>query len=162
MKWHKVEITFSGLSKCEIDATTFTDNRLVVEFARPDNSKFWVAGFFAGGGNEADTGNGCGNKWRVRLNPDMEGQWNFQACFRTGTWVVVAPMISPDGTEGTAPDGEIDTFVTIHPTNKNPFERDLPGQFLGRYERSDDSLCQRYPERNSYTSTETFRPGGCE
>jgi hypothetical protein len=87
MKWHKVEITFDGPNLCETSAATFMDNRLDVEFTRPDSSTFWVAGFFAGGGNEADTGTGCGNKWRVRLNPDMEGLWSFTAHFRTSSGV---------------------------------------------------------------------------
>jgi hypothetical protein len=111
MKWHKVEITFDGTSKSESNAATFSDHRLDVEFERPDGTKFWVAGFFAAAGNEADTGNGSGNKWRVRLNPDREGRWSFTARFRTGNWVAVAPMSHPGGTGATAPDGETGTFI---------------------------------------------------
>ena len=132
MKWHKVEITFDGPNLCETDAATFMDNRLDVEFKRPDGTKFWVAGFFAAAGNEADTGNGCGNKWRVRLNPDTKGRWSFTARFRTGSGVAVNPMGNPGGTSGTAPDGEIGSF-TISASNKDPFGPDFRGKGQLRY-----------------------------
>jgi len=127
MKWHKVEITFDGPKMSESNAATFTDHRLDVEFERPDGTKFWVAGFFAAGGNEADTGNGSGNKLRVRLNPDQEGQWSFTARFRTGSWVAVAQMSNPGGFGGTSPDGETGTF-TVRASDKDPFGRDLRGK----------------------------------
>jgi len=153
MKWHKVEITFDGPNICESDAATFSDSRLDVEFERPDGTKFWVAGFFAGGGNEADTGNGCGNKWCVRLNPDMEGQWSFTARFRTGSWVAVAPMSNPGGTGGTAPDGETGTF-TIGASDKNPFGRDFRGK--GQLQYVNKHHC-RFAESGEY-----FIKGGAD
>ncbi len=136
MKWHKVEITFDGPHMSENNAATFSGNRLDVEFKRPDGTMFWVAGFFAGGGNEADEGDGAGNKWRVRLNPDMVGGWSFTARFRTGSWVATTPMDNPGGSSGTAPDGETGRF-TVHSSNKPPSGRDFRGkgqlQYVNRH-----------------------------
>ena len=145
-QWHKVEITFDGPNMDESNAATFSDNRLDVEFERPDGMKFWIAGFFAGGGNEADTGNGSGNKWRVRLNPDMEGQWSFTARFRTGSWVAVAPMSNPGGTGGSAPDGETGTF-TVGSSDKDPFGRDFRGK--GQLQYVNKHHC-RFAESGEY------------
>jgi len=110
-QWHKVEVVFNGPNTSESNnPSPFLDYRLEVTFTRPNGTKIVVPGFFNGDGN----GNGTGNKWFVRLNPDQAGVWSYSAAFKTGTNIAVS------GAAGTSShfDGASGNF-TIQPATGN-------------------------------------------
>ncbi|MBL9165517.1 MAG: pectate lyase [Planctomycetaceae bacterium] len=85
--WHPLSITFAGPEAAETgDAPNpFTDYRLQVSFAGPDNQLFVVPGFFDGDGR----GGAKGNVWRVRFTPNVAGPWRYEASLRKGKHVAV-------------------------------------------------------------------------
>jgi len=102
-----VTLTFNGVNTCENSVPNpFTDYRLNVTFTN-GSSTYSVPGFYAADGDAANTGAGCGNKWRVHFTPDATGIWNYTVSFRTGTNVAInssasagTPVVMLDGTSG--------------------------------------------------------------
>jgi hypothetical protein len=118
--WHRVSVTFDGPATSE-DATTpnpFRDYRLNVAFTHAaSGTRYTVPGFFAADGKAAETSAKAGNKWRVLFTPDREGEWRFQASFRTGA--DVAMSLEPEAGAPAAFDGEKGSF-RVGPSDKKP------------------------------------------
>ena len=91
--WHAVTVSFSGPASAE-DATPnpFLDYRLNVRFTHAaGGASLIVPGYFAGDGKAAESSAASGNQWRVHFLPDREGEWRYQASFRSGTDVALSP-----------------------------------------------------------------------
>lgn len=129
-KWHRLSITFDGPQTSE-DATPnpFADFRLLVKFTQGGKS-IEVPGFYAADGNAAETSAKAGNKWRVHFTPDAEGEWSYEASFRTGQ--NIAADADPQAGQATGFDGAKGRF-TVGPTDKDPRGRDLRGKGMLRY-----------------------------
>ncbi|MEL6370544.1 MAG: DUF5060 domain-containing protein [Pseudomonadota bacterium] len=85
MTWHKITVDFTSPQNFSENATTFRDYRLDVTFTNQDTGEtIVVPGFFAADGNAANTNATSGNVWRVNFNPPSEGNWTYEASFRTG------------------------------------------------------------------------------
>lgn len=85
--WHPLALTFEGPAALETDdaPNPFTDYRLQVSFAGPNNQLFVIPGFFDGDGR----GGAKGNVWRVRFTPNVAGTWRYEASLRKGKNVAV-------------------------------------------------------------------------
>lgn len=103
--WHPVTLNFFGptTSETATSPNPFMDFRMDVEFTSPaDGSIISVPGYYAGDGR----GNGTGNIWRCKFNPDAPGAWTFTAHFRSGPDVAISTDPAPgqpayfDGTQG--------------------------------------------------------------
>jgi hypothetical protein len=128
--WHRVTMTFDGPQTAE-DATPnpFRDYRLNVTFGHPASGKrYTVPGYFAADGNAAESSAKAGNKWRVHFTPDAEGEWRFQASFRTAT--DVAMDTRPNAGRPVDFDGATGAFQ-VGPTDKAG--RDFRAKGILRY-----------------------------
>lgn len=127
-KWHKVTITFDGVSTSESNSyNPFLNYRLDVTFTNGTKS-YTVPGYFAADGNAGETGATSGNKWRVNFSPDTTGTWVYKASFRKGTNIAVDDVIT-DGT-ATSFDGAMGSFII---TASDKTGRDLRGKGLLKY-----------------------------
>ena len=86
--WYPVTLDFEGptCSEDQNNPNPFLDFRMDVCFMAPDGSTMTAPGFFAGDGK----GNGTGNIWRCRFNPDQAGIWNYAVSFRYGVEAAVS------------------------------------------------------------------------
>ena len=85
MTWHKVTVDFTGPESFSEESDTFRDYRLDVVFTNEDTGEvFVIPGFFAADGDAENTGATSGNVWRANFNPPSEGNWTYEASFRTG------------------------------------------------------------------------------
>jgi Domain of unknown function (DUF5060)/Protein of unknown function (DUF4038) len=110
-QWHKVSLTFDGPQTSE-EATPnpFFDYRLDVTFTHGRSGRtYTVPGFYAADGNAAESSAKSGNKWRAHFRPDEEGDWKYQASFRTGDKIAVEVGAKPGA--ATALDGASGSFV---------------------------------------------------
>lgn len=83
-----LEIAYQGPWATELDnaPNPFLDYRLNVTFHGPGGRTYVVPGFFDGNGQ----GGGAGHVWRVRFTPEVPGNWNAVASFRTGTELAIS------------------------------------------------------------------------
>ncbi|MEM9004225.1 MAG: DUF5060 domain-containing protein [Cyanobacteria bacterium P01_F01_bin.86] len=89
--WHKVSIDFETPKTFQENKSTFRDYRLDVTFTNASTGEVVkVPGFFAADGDAANTSATEGNIWRVNFNPPSEGDWTYEASFRTGTNVAAS------------------------------------------------------------------------
>ena len=88
-QYHKTTLTFDGPSASE-SPDTFLNFRMNVTFTAPSGKTYVVPGYFAADGDAANTSATSGNKWRVHLNSDESGTWNYVVSFRTGTDIAVS------------------------------------------------------------------------
>src|SRR5918994_5455407 len=108
-QWQRVTVDFQGPQASEI-SQTFTDYRLDVEFTNVSTGQtIKVPGFFAADGNAANTGATSGDVWRAHFNPPDDGQWTYEASFRTGT--NIAASTDPNAGTATSFNGEGGAFV---------------------------------------------------
>lgn len=120
-KWHKITLTFDGVSSSEISTTNpFADYNLEVTFTNGSKS-YVVPGYFAADGDAAETSASSGDKWRIHFAPDEIGTWNYSVSFTTGTDVA----INGGGSSAGFMDGETGSF-SVAATNKTG--RDLRGK----------------------------------
>ncbi|MEM9043263.1 MAG: DUF5060 domain-containing protein [Pseudomonadota bacterium] len=98
-QWHKVTLDFESNTVFTEEPETFRDHRLDVTFTNQDTGEVLVIpGFFAADGDAAESGATSGNVWRVHFNPPSEGNWTYQASFRTGDDIAIS--LNPnEGTE---------------------------------------------------------------
>lgn len=127
-KWHPVTLSFFGPDTGEsATPNPFTDFRLNVTFEQADK-RCVIPGYYAADGNAAESGADSGRIWRVHFVPDHEGNWTYQASFRTGAGVALAR----DAIAGspTAFDGVSGSF-SVGPSDKTG--RDLRAKGFLRY-----------------------------
>jgi len=120
MTWHKVTIDFETAEEFTEEASTFRDYRLDVTFTNADTGEvITVPGYFAADGDAANTGATSGNIWRVNFNPPSEGDWTYEASFRTGEDIAIIPFeVDPDaGTAVASIDGDTGS-IAISETDK--------------------------------------------
>ncbi len=118
--WHVVTLTFTGPATAE-DATPnpFRDYRLNVRFTHAaGGASFTVPGYFAAGGDAAETSATAGNQWRVHFVPDREGQWRYQASFRAASDVALS--LEPGAGAPAAFDGASGSFRVSRSDKKGP------------------------------------------
>nr|MCU0248522.1 DUF5060 domain-containing protein [Bryobacter sp.] len=127
--WHRVTVTFDGPPTAE-DATPnpFRDFRLQVTFTHASGAVVKVPGFFVADGNAAESSAASGNRWRVHFTPDREGEWRFQASFRTGPDVALS--LDDNAGSPTAFDGEKGSVRVASSDKKAP---DFRAKGLLRY-----------------------------
>ncbi|MEM6891311.1 MAG: cadherin-like domain-containing protein [Pseudomonadota bacterium] len=83
--WHKITVDFEAPQSFEETPSTFRDYRLDVTFRNADTGEVvTVPGFFAADGDAANSNATSGNIWRANFNPPSEGNWTYEASFRTG------------------------------------------------------------------------------
>ncbi|MEM7131230.1 MAG: DUF5060 domain-containing protein [Chloroflexota bacterium] len=113
MRWHPVEVSFSGPPASEDDSAPnpFLDYCLQVVFTAPSGKQYTIPGFFAGDGR----GNGSGNVWRVRFSPSEVGGWTYQTSFRQGSNIAIS--LDRNAGSGTSFDGATGSF-TVSESNK--------------------------------------------
>lgn len=84
--WHKITLDFEAPRDFTETASTFRDYRLDVTFRNADTGEILtLPGYFAADGNAANSNATSGNVWRVNFNPPSEGNWTYEASFRTGS-----------------------------------------------------------------------------
>ena len=130
--WHRLTLTFKGPETSEsADPNPFTDYRLLVTFTNGSKTVA-VPGYFAAGGNAAETGADSGDRWRVHFTPDTVGLWNYTVSFRQGPGIAfekdptVGTPMSFDGTQGR---------FAVTSTDKNGSDARARGalQFIGEH-----------------------------
>lgn len=83
--WHKITLDFEAPESFDETASTFRDYRLDVTFRNADTGEtVTVPGYFAADGNAANSNATSGTIWRANFNPPSEGNWTYEASFRTG------------------------------------------------------------------------------
>jgi hypothetical protein len=129
-QWHKVTLTMDGPFASEGGTTNpFTDYRMNVTFTHAGTGlTYTTPGYFAADGDAANTGAFQGNKWRAHLAPDLDGVWNYEISFRSGTNVAV--NASPTAGTAVSPFDGLSGNFTIGATDK--VGRDFRGK--GRLE----------------------------
>ncbi len=105
-KWHKVTLNIPGPEVAEWDEKNpFLNYKLEVTFTNGQKS-YTVPGFFAAGGNAAETSADAGNTWKVRFRPYATGTWNYKVSFLEGENIIVkddgatGEPLPMDGAEG--------------------------------------------------------------
>lgn len=132
-QWHKVTLTLDGpqASETDNDPNPFTDYNFTVTFTHESGSpSYRVPGYFAAGGDAADTSASAGNKWRAHLSPDKPGLWNYSVSFAKGKHTALGEAGEPlkpfDGMTGS---------LAVTATDKSG--RDFRGrgrlQYVGRH-----------------------------
>ncbi|MEL7333017.1 MAG: Calx-beta domain-containing protein, partial [Cyanobacteria bacterium J06560_2] len=116
--WHKVTVDFVGDFYSETTGINpFRDLRLDVTFTNAaTGEELVVPGYFAADGDAANTGATAGNIWRAHFSPPSEGEWSYEASFRTGDGIA-ASLNSTAGSSGSIIDGQNGTFL-VTPTDK--------------------------------------------
>ena len=120
MTWHKITVDFEAPQDFSEEASTFRDYRLDVTFTNTDTGEVvTIPGFFAADGDAANTNATSGNVWRANFNPPSEGNWEYEASFRTGVDIAATTFESdPDAGEAVAfIDGERGS-ITVTETDK--------------------------------------------
>lgn len=85
MTWHKITLDFESPRDFSENPSTFRDYRLDVTFTNADTGEvITVPGYFAADGDAANSNATSGNVWRANFNPPSEGNWTYEASFRTG------------------------------------------------------------------------------
>ncbi|MEM9005052.1 MAG: DUF5060 domain-containing protein [Cyanobacteria bacterium P01_F01_bin.86] len=127
--WHKVSIDFEAPETFQENKSTFRDYRLDVTFTNASTGEVVkVPGFFAADGDAANTSATEGNIWRVNFNPPSEGDWTYEASFRTGT--DVAASTNPNAGQAVDfIDGDSGT-LKIAPTDKTGEDFRAKGMLL--------------------------------
>ncbi|MFK7764038.1 MAG: DUF5060 domain-containing protein, partial [Roseobacter sp.] len=132
MTWHKITIDFEAPQTFSEDPSTFRDYRLDVSFRNTDTGEtITVPGYFAADGDAANSNATSGNIWRVNFNPPSEGNWEYEANFRTGN-DIAATSYADAPNAGTAVgfiDGEGGSF-TVTPTDKTGEDFRAKGMIL--------------------------------
>lgn len=150
-KWHRVTITFDGVSASETGTPNpFLYYRLDVTFTQSSGKSYKVPGYYAADGNAAETGATSGNKWKVHFAPDATGTWTYIASFKKGTNIAVNDSLNA-GTAVSPINGATGSF-TISPSDKTG--KDL--RAIGRLEYVGASLMQ-FAETGEY-----FRKAGSD
>lgn len=113
MQWHKLTLNFDGPNLSE-SPDTFMDHRLDVVFTHSSGETVTVPGYFAADGNAGDSGATEGSVWKVHFNAPREGEWTWEAAFRTGDEIAVKTIA---GDSAGYFDGDRGGF-SIDPTDK--------------------------------------------
>ncbi len=150
IQFHKVTIEFKGpVSSETAEMNPFTDYRLDVIFKGPGGKSYQIPGFFAADGSAAETSASAGNIWRVNFVPDREGEWQFQASFRSGPNIAV----SLDPAEGS----EVSLNATSGKFNVSLPEKNIPDSHARGF------LCYTGEHYLRYSGTgEYFLKGGAD
>ena len=126
--WHKVTLDFTANRTFQEEADTFRDYRLDVTFTNESTGEtIRVPGFFAADGDAADTNASSGDVWRVNFNPPSEGEWTYEASFRTGN--DIAASVNPNAGSATDFDGASGSF-DVTPTDKTGDDFRAKGMLL--------------------------------
>ncbi|MEM1275383.1 MAG: DUF5060 domain-containing protein, partial [Pseudomonadota bacterium] len=128
-QWHKVTLDFQSTQTFSEAPETFRDYRFDVTFTNQSTGETLVVpGFFAADGDAANSGATSGNIWRVHFNPPSEGNWTYQASFRTGN--DIAASTNPNA--GTSLDmvGSENGSLTIAATDKTGDDFRAKGMIL--------------------------------
>ncbi len=127
--WHKVVIDFTSEMTFTEAPETFRDYRLDVTFTNQDTGETLVVpGFFAADGNAAETGATSGDVWRVNFTPPSEGDWTYEASFRTGN--DVAASTNPNVGSPAALEGGTSGSFAVTPTDKTGDDFRAKGMIL--------------------------------
>ena len=104
MTWHKITVDFEAPQDFSEEPSTFRDYRLDVTFTNTDTGEVvTIPGFFAADGDAANTNATSGNIWRANFNPPSEGNWEYEASFRTGVDIAATTFESdPEAGEAVA------------------------------------------------------------
>lgn len=125
-KWHRVTLVFEGPESSELaEDNPFLNYRLDVTFSNGDQ-QFVVPGFYAAGGNAAETSAEKGNSWMARFTPNREGTWSYEVSFKKGANVSIANDASNAETAGFM-DGENGEF-SIAPNDKAGIDNRAKGR----------------------------------
>ncbi len=115
--WHKISLDFTSPQNFKEEASTFRDYRLDVTFTNDSTGEtIKVPGFFAADGDASNTSATSGNVWRVNFNAPSEGNWSYEASFRTGD-NIAATTKADAGKAMSYIDGETGSF-NVQPTDK--------------------------------------------
>ena len=126
--WHKVTLDFTANRTFREEADTFRDYRLDVTFTNESTGEtIRVPGFFAADGDAADTNASSGDVWRVNFNPPSEGEWTYEASFRTGN--DIAASVNPNAGSALDFDGASGSF-DVTPTDKTGDDFRAKGMLL--------------------------------
>ncbi|MEM6906462.1 MAG: DUF5060 domain-containing protein, partial [Pseudomonadota bacterium] len=128
-EWHKVTLDFQSAQSFQEAPETFRDHRLDVTFTNQDTGEVLVIpGFFAADGDAAESGATSGNVWRVHFNPPSDGNWTYQASFRTGN--DVAASTNPNAGSPASLTGATSGSLTIAETDKTGEDFRAKGMIL--------------------------------
>ncbi|MEL6939572.1 MAG: Calx-beta domain-containing protein, partial [Cyanobacteria bacterium J06598_1] len=143
--WHKITVDFTGDFYSETTGINpFRDLRLDVTFTNATTGEeLVVPGYFAADGDAANTGATAGNIWRAHFSPPSEGEWSYEASFRTGDSIAASLNLN-EGTSGGIIDGQNGTFF-VEPTDKTG--TDLRAKGLLKYV---DGHYLQYTETEEY------------
>ncbi|WP_367870725.1 DUF5060 domain-containing protein [Luteolibacter sp. Populi] len=133
--WHKLTFDFTGPESSEgATPNPFTDYRFNITFTHVASGRtFLVPGYFAADGDAANTSADSGRIWRAHFAPDAEGDWSWQASFRSGENVAVSS--DPAAGEGASHfDGATGAFI-IQPSDKTGRDMRAKGrlEYVGKH-----------------------------
>ncbi|MEM9787294.1 MAG: cadherin-like domain-containing protein [Pseudomonadota bacterium] len=132
MTWHKITLDFEAPQDFSENPSTFRDYRLDVTFTNADTGEvITIPGYFAADGDAANSNATSGNIWRANFNPPSEGNWTYEASFRTGE-DIAAKTYAEAPNAGTAVgfiDGDSGSF-TVTPTDKTGDDFRAKGMIL--------------------------------